>query len=37
VNAPEDGVVTEVLVTQGDQVESGTLLIVVETAESADE
>jgi propionyl-CoA carboxylase alpha chain len=37
VNAPEDGVVTEVLVTQGDQVESGTLLVVVETAESADE
>ncbi|MFB0978604.1 MAG: biotin carboxylase N-terminal domain-containing protein [Myxococcota bacterium] len=37
VNAPEDGVVTEVLVNQGDQVESGTLLVVVETAESADE
>jgi len=33
VNAPEDGVVTEVLVTQGEQVKSGTLLIVVETTE----
>nr|MBC8342324.1 biotin/lipoyl-binding protein [Pseudomonadota bacterium] len=33
VNAPEDGVVTDVLVTQGEQIKSGTLLMVVETTE----
>ena len=32
VRAPEDGVVTEVLVAPGEQVEAGTLLLVVEPA-----
>jgi biotin carboxyl carrier protein len=33
MRATEDGVVTEVLVAQGEQVEAGTLLLVVEPAE----
>ena len=36
MNAPEDGTVTEVRVTQGEQVESGTLLLVVEPDEAAE-
>ncbi len=35
MRAPEDGVVTEVRVAEGDQVEAGTLLLVFEPAESA--
>jgi pyruvate carboxylase subunit A/propionyl-CoA carboxylase alpha chain len=33
IGSPEDGVVTEVKVAAGDQVEKGTLLVVVEGSE----
>jgi biotin carboxyl carrier protein len=35
MRATEDGVVTEVRVAEGDQVEGGTLLLVVETESDA--
>jgi biotin carboxyl carrier protein len=37
MSAIEDGVVTEVRVAQGDQVESGALLLVVEPANDSSE
>lgn len=37
IRAPEDGVVRELRVTLGEQVENGALLLVIEGAAAADE